>query len=240
MRTTGWALLEGAERPRLVDAGTLAKAGTVSDAEGALLALTESGRPDVVAIDAPLTLPPCLCCPAFCRGPGSGLCELRSAQQVWDAGGHPVTERLTEVRLRDELQAGPLPTMRIGQIAARGVALARRILAGGTQLGAPGAVQVLEVYPYASLARLGRGDERLRPRAAQEADVVFAARVIDGLSSHVDISDTHVQSLSGVHVVDALVAAYTGWLAPDGLEPPPRDYNQAAGWIWLPRVIGVS
>lgn len=37
------------------------------------------------------------------------------------------------------------------------------------------------------------------------------------------------------HAFDALIAAYTGWLAPDGLEPPPADFNAAAGWIWLPK-----
>ncbi|MHB8660017.1 MAG: hypothetical protein ACYC91_19170, partial [Solirubrobacteraceae bacterium] len=35
-----------------------------------------------------------------------------------------------------------------------------------------------------------------------------------------------------------LVAAYTGWLAPDGLEQPPTGFNVAAGWIWYPALSG--
>ncbi len=36
------------------------------------------------------------------------------------------------------------------------------------------------------------------------------------------------------HTLDAVIAAYTGWLHPDGLEAPPEDFNLAAGWIWFP------
>lgn len=33
----------------------------------------------------------------------------------------------------------------------------------------------------------------------------------------------------------ALIAAYTAWLAPDGLEQPPEGFNLASGWIcWFP------
>lgn len=145
-----------------------------------------------------------------------------------------MTERLCEVRLRPELPKGPLPTMRIAQIAARGVTLARRVLAGGTRLGAPGAVQVLEVYPYATLARLGESDARLRPRDPGEADEAFADRILAALSEQVDGIDDNREALTDGHATDALVAAWTGWLGPDRLEQPRAGYNVAAGWIWLP------
>jgi predicted nuclease with RNAse H fold len=235
MGTTGVALLEGRGRPRVASAMKLPKAKTAERAERRLLELIEDALPDAVAIDAPLTLPPCLTCPPFCRGPARDLCELQAARDVWDAGGHPVTERLCEVRLRGELDSGPLPTVRIAQIAARGVTLARRILAGGTRLGAPGAVQVLEVYPYATLARLGRKDAELRPRNGGEDVEAFAERVLDRLSDDMDGIDDHLSALRDGHVLDSLVAAYTGWLATEGLEPPPPSFNQASGWIWLPR-----
>jgi predicted nuclease with RNAse H fold len=147
---------------------------------------------------------------------------------------------MCEVRLREELVSGPLPTMRIAQIAARGVALARRVLAGGTSLGAPGAVAVLEAYPYATLSRLGQRETRLRPREPKERDVDFSDRILAGLSSEVADLDQHRAGLASGHAVDALIAAYTGWLHPGGLEPPPRGYNVAAGWIWTPLTAGAA
>lgn len=235
MRTTGTVLLAGTDRPRVHAASVLSKGKTAEQAEKALLHVIEDARPSLVAVDAPLTLPPCLSCPSFCRGPSADLCELQAARDVWDAHGHPVTERLCEVRLRKELDSGPLPTMRIAQIAARGVALARRVLAGGTSLGAPGAVAVLEVYPYATLWRLGERDTRLRPRWSGEPDQAFSDRILAGLSGEIGNLDEHRSDLVSGHAVDALIAAYTGWLHPDRVESPPPDYNLASGWIWMPR-----
>ena len=234
MATTGHVVLEGDRLPRVEDAGTLPKGKTADVAERRLLELVEDCRPSLIAIDAPLTLPPCLTCPAYCRGPGQGLCELRAAEAVWEAGGNPVTERLTEVRLRPELGSGPLPTMRIAQIAARGVALARGF-GLRNRLGPPGAVEVLEVYRYASLARLGQLDTRLLPRAKEEEGEAFAGRVVEALAEEVDGVEDHRDVLLTTHVLDSLVAAYTGWLSPEGLEQPPDDYNVASGWIWLPK-----
>lgn len=240
MHTTGVVLLVGSDEPRVVDVAVLSKGPTAEEAENALLKVVEDASPTVVAIDAPLTLPPCLTCPNFCRGPSAELCELQQAREVWAVGGHPVTERLCEVRLRSELAAGPLPTMRIAQIAARGVALARRVLARGTSLGGPGGVTVLEVYPYATLWRLGQHEPRLHPRDPKEPDADFSGRILKGLSSEVADLDQHRAGLVSGHAVDALIAAYTGWLHPHGLEPPPRGYNVAAGWIWTPRTTGAA
>jgi hypothetical protein len=100
MRTTGVVLLAGTGQPRVLAASVLPRAKTAEQAERSLLDFIEDAQPDVVAVDAPLTLPPCLTCPSFCRGPSADLCELQAAQRVWEAGGHPVTERLCEVSLR--------------------------------------------------------------------------------------------------------------------------------------------
>jgi predicted nuclease with RNAse H fold len=235
MATTGYVALEGGRSASVAAAGTLPKGKTADAAERRLLELVEDCRPSLIAIDAPLTLPPCLTCPAYCRGPGQGLCELRASEAVWEAGGNPVTERLTEVQLRHELDSGPLPAMRIAQIAARGVALARRILAGGTRLGPPGSVEVLEVYPYASLARLRERDTRLSPRAKGEEEETFAARLLEALAEEIDSVEDYREALLTPHALDALVAAYTGWLSPHGIEQPPDDFNVASGWIWLPK-----
>lgn len=101
------------------------------------------------------------------------LCELDAARRVWEHGEHPVTERLCEVMLREELASGPLPTMRIAQIAA-----------------------------------------------------------LSGFASEIDHLSEHQAGLVSVHAVDALVAAFTGWLHPSGLEAPPPGFNLASGWIW--------
>jgi hypothetical protein len=67
--TTGFALLTGARRPKLDMVGGQPKAKSPAVAEDALLALVDSCQPPVLAIDAPLTLPPCLTCPSYCRAP---------------------------------------------------------------------------------------------------------------------------------------------------------------------------
>ena len=36
-------------------------------------------------------------------------------------------------------------------------------------------------------------------------------------------------------MLDALTAAYTGWLGLGRLVAPPPDFNLASGWIWMPR-----
>lgn len=91
---------------------------------------------------------------------------------------------------------------------------------------------MLEVYPYATLARLGVRDPRLAPRAPDEPDPEFSARIAEGLGADID----GLYDLApGGHAADALVAAYTRWLYPDELEHPPADFNVASSWISLPQ-----
>lgn len=234
MPNTGYVVLDGESRPHIRAADWLRKCKTPEEAERRLLDLIGAWRPSLVAIDAPLTLPPCLTCPSFCRGPGKGLCELKAAELVWEQGGNPVTERLCEVLLRPELDSGPLPTMRIGQIAARGAALARRLAAMGSRAAPWGSAEVLEVYPYATLSRLGNRDRSLRPKEPDEESHAFAHRILRALGEQVDGIESHRAQFQNGHVLDALVAAYTGWLSPDDLEDP-GDFNVASGWIWLPQ-----
>jgi predicted nuclease with RNAse H fold len=232
--TTGFAVLVGDSRPALKSAGVMPRSETADGAEHALLELLDHWRPSLVAVDAPLTLPPCLVCPSSCQGPGRDLCELRAAHLVWEAGGNPVAERLCEVRLRDEMKGGkPLPTMRIGQIAGRGVALARRLRATRAERGLLGGPEAIEVYPAASLLRWGW------PRHPSKADGPSASsryrgRVLNRLGERIAGLDDMDDVRSNGHAFDALIAAYTGWLAPDGLEAPPPGFNAAYGWIWLP------
>src|SRR3954451_8251206 len=57
MATAGIAVLSGTDLPRATSASRLPKATTAERAERRLLEVIEDARPDVVAMDAPLTLP---------------------------------------------------------------------------------------------------------------------------------------------------------------------------------------
>jgi predicted nuclease with RNAse H fold len=237
--TTGYAVLAGAREPKLLSTGVIASAKSADEGERRLLELLETHRPDLVAVDAPLTLPPCLTCPSSCQGPAPDQCELESARLIWQAGGNPVTERLCEIQLRQEIGGGkPLPTMRIGQISARGSALARRLRARRAERGATGGPDLIEVYPTASLKRLGFPDKPAvgKDKKAQES---YRRKVLKNLGPGFPGPEASECVVDG-HAFDGLVAAYTGWLWPDGLDAPSQDFNAASGWIWLPRPEGKS
>lgn len=235
--TTGYVVLEGTDRPVVAAAGRPAKSATPREAEERLLALVDDCSPTVVAIDAPLTLPPCMTCPSYCQGPGAA-CELRAAQDMWAAGRNPVSQRPCEIHIEEHVGERPLPTMQLGVITARAVALGRRLANRGVPPSVLQRGEVLEVYPRATLRRLGDRDPRLLPRHKGEAPEAFRARVLGGLAESVDGIAEHHGALSNGHVFDGLVAAYTGWLGPARLEGPPPELNLSAGWIWVPAPTG--
>lgn len=154
----------------VLDAGLLKKASP-GVAEQQLAHLVNTKAAAIVAVDAPLTLPPCLACPGFCGGPGPEACELTAARDVWSAGGNPMTERLCEVRLRKELDTNPprpQATMWLGQIAARGVAFARRFAGLLHTPGRNAPSHIIEVYPYGSQHRLSAHEPAVAPRHGKE------------------------------------------------------------------------
>jgi predicted nuclease with RNAse H fold len=238
--TTGYALLGGAGVPELVAAGRPLKSANPADAEERLLALIDDWQPDVVAIDAPLTLPPCLSCPSYCRGPGE-LCELGSARWMWDQGRNPVAQRPCEVVLEGLVQGiRPIPTMQLGVITARAVVLARRLANRGSVPSVLERGEILEVYPRATLTQLQVGDNELRPRDKGEAPDAYRARVRSRLRTRIGQLDEHASELRNGHVFDALIAAYTGWLGPKGLQQPPDGFNLSSGWIWFPKTTALD
>jgi DNA helicase HerA-like ATPase len=83
--------------------------------------------------------------------------------------------------------------------------------------------------------RLMFGLETMR-EAKAALELLGLDRVLAGLSGEVGGLAEHRPGLAPAHAVDALIAAYTGWLHPRGLEPPPPGYNVAAGWIWAPSI----
>lgn len=237
---TGFAVVEGHEAPVLLEADLLPRAKSPAQAERELLELIDRCKVNRLAIDAPLTLPPCLTCPAYCRGPDPGLCELESARKLWSSGSNPVSRRPCEVEAKALIPGlDPKPTMGLGIITARAVALVRKLENRGRPPASIVRGEVIEVYPRASLARLAACDERLAPKADGESVEGFCRRVTSGLEGpkiKLGGVDNHRSQLESSHdVVDAVISAYTGWLYPHGLEPVPDGFNLASGWIWFPK-----
>lgn len=81
----------------------------------------------------------------------------------------------------------------------------------------------------------GAAGRRTRLREKGESPEDFRGRVLRALRDRIDRLDLQPALLADGHVFDALIAAYTAWLAPDGLEQPPEGFNLASGWIWFPR-----
>jgi predicted nuclease with RNAse H fold len=233
-RSTGAVLLEEARRPARValepEPQVLPRARTPAEADERLLALVRDARPDVVAIDAPLTLPPCLRCSAGCRGPGVDRCERADARGLWRAGWNPTSQRLCELLIYERVRERPMPTMQLGALTARALVLARRF----RRLRPP--PRVLEVYPRATLAALHTVDSALRPRERTEGRADHRRRVVRAMrgSGLIEVPDRLRRRVTEEHVFDALVAAYTGWLYPSGLRPPPSMMRESDGWIWIP------
>jgi predicted nuclease with RNAse H fold len=236
---TGFALIAGEPgAARLEKAGLQPVAETPAEAERQLVELIDGLAPNAIAIDSPLTLPPCLTCPSYCRGPDPKLCELVAAQEMWAAGSNPVSRRLCELKAKEAIVGlDPKPTMGLGIITARAVALVKKLEVRGSPPASIARHEVLEVYPAASLLRLADQDKKLGPKQAGEGEGEFCARVATGLS-HLGLEgiDNHRAEIEASRdVLDAVIAAYTGWLYPDGLEAPPDGFNVASGWIWFPK-----
>lgn len=233
--TTGFAVLAGADRPELVAIGRQPKGKSPAAAEDALLALIDQSEATLLAIDAPLTLPPCLTCPSYCRGPGAD-CELAAAREMWEQGRNPVAQRPCELVVEKRVAERPLPTMQLGVLTARAVALSRRLRSRGRPPCSIERGEVLEVYPRATLRRLSAEDHRFAAAGAGKLTAAQRARALEAFAECIDGVNPQHPALTSDHAFDALVSAYTGWLAPDGLERPPAAFNVAAGWIWFPRL----
>jgi len=103
---------------------------------------------------------------------------------------------------------------------------------------ARGGSRALEVYPRATLRRLADSDKRFAGAAKGKLTAGERSTALLAFAERIDGLDPAQPRLISEHAFDAPVAAYTGWLAPDGLEQPPEGFNVAAGWIWFPRSPG--
>lgn len=105
----------------------------------------EARRPEVVAIDAPLSLPHSV----GCTVPGCARCALGSAEYL---------ER--DVDRAARRHGGGMPTVMLAAIAFRGIYLARILRARG--------YEVIETYPAAAFRSFGAGRDLDQRRAVLE------------------------------------------------------------------------
>lgn len=231
---TGYAVLRGRNQPRLAEADVMRSTKTPLQSEQELISLIDRFAPTRLVIDAPLTLPPCMACPDSCRGPGES-CELEVARSMWAGGSNPVIRRECEVELKRMIPGSqPNPTMGLGIITARAVGLVRKLESRPVAPLSVASREILEIYPAASLRQMG-WTGRPPKRAPLKDRVSFYSEVVDSLTTEVNGTDEWPQCREQDDVFDALIAAYTGWLYPEGLVTPPQGFNLASGWIWFPK-----
>ncbi len=211
----------------------------------------------IVAIDAPLTLPPCLRCTLPC--PGIAGCEVPVVQwmrthapKLRDRGRSdpnkpavtPYTQRATELLLAG---TGLRPRESLGQgtgpLAARAAWLRRR-LSPRLRLHE----NLIEVHPAATLVQLF-GAERARRAHQGEQSQVWEERkrVLHALASELAFEYVWPELVvRNVHVFHAVLCAFTAYLwargrtaAPHQLargvadDPAVREAGVALGDLWL-------
>jgi hypothetical protein len=110
--------------------------------------------------------------------------------------------------------------------------LAGIVVAAGLRAQSSGG-RVLEVYPGCTLRRLADSDKRFAGAGKGKFTADERSTALHAFADLIDF-DPEDPRLISEHAFDA---AYTGWLAPDNLEQPPKDFNIAAGWIWFPRAV---
>lgn len=216
----------------------------------------------VVAMDAPLTLPPCVRCQLAC--PGVDACTVPSvawmrahAEPLSTRQGRrdpgkpnvtPYTQRATELLLEHvTLQPREALGQGMGPLAARAAYL-RRALSPGLRLNE----NLIEVHPRATLIRLyGDREERKTRRGETEAAWAQRKQMLVRLSEGLVFDRVWPELVvRNVHVFQAVVSAFTavlwareGWSGPESLrlrrereaaEPSPLDVAlDDIGDVWL-------
>ena len=212
-----------------------------------LLALLRGyGEDTLLAIDAPLTLPPCLRCQvSVCPGQADcvdgAVIQMRADAAFFGGDGRnfrrgkpqvtPYTQRATELRLL--LERGITPREALGQgtgpLAAR-AAHVTRALADRFRLNE----NLIEVSPKATLAALGFTQRTRKHLHEREARAEVLEALAPGLRFGPGVwREVCVQS---DHLFDAVIAAYTGylWARDDWQGRLSPDSRPQEGWIWVP------
>jgi predicted nuclease with RNAse H fold len=216
--TTAVAWLDGSRggRPRLLDVRAGAELrGDRGDAE--ILAVL--GSPEVVAVDAPLTLPhPITCTDDECPVcfPGEGI-----APQY---GSRPGLDSAAAWKSVDHVEKAPMASAMLAGIAFRAIYLTRLLRRAG--------LEVIEVWPMGAYRALARtpsarirgddGDDEWR-----RALLVSRVESVDEAIPRGDAAERDR--------LDAVAAAYVGWLwlAGEARSVPPGAERHGEA-IWIP------
>lgn len=215
-----------------------------------------------IAINAPLTLPPCVRCTLPC--PGVSACDVPAVAWMRRWGPKllprgksdpskpvftPYTQRATEVLWTS---VGARPREALGQgtgpLAARAAYL-RRVLSPQLRLNE----NLLEVYPRATLTQLfGKATERGTRHGETQGVWDMRKDVLASLPEGVDYAYVWPEVVvRNTHVFGAVVCAYTAFLWSARAWSGPADFaaqegptGEAAralghdwvsdGWIWAP------
>lgn len=194
----------------------------------------------VVAIDAPLTLPPCVRCTLPC--PGVGACEVdvvrwmrtwapklrvRGRSDPSKPAVTPYTQRATEVLWA---AAGVRPREALGQgsgpLTARAAHLRRRF-SPKLRLHE----NLLEVHPRVTLAQLfGEADERRTRHGTAESVWEARKRLLGELREGVDFDYVWPEVVvRNTHLFHAVICSYTGYLWATRGWSGPADFADAEG-----------
>jgi predicted nuclease with RNAse H fold len=198
--TTAVAWVEG-ERPRLVE--VVADRGLRDDAQ--LVSRCLDRDPDVIAIDAPLSLPHAVTCSnpdcPRCLAPdaryGSRAVDGRKA---WAAVGH--------------VEKAPMPTVMLAGIAFRAIYLRRLLERAGAQ--------VIETWPMGTYRAVARADGVTDGDTGDSWRRRLLAARVGGLEGLEDGTDR----------LDAVAAAYAGWCRLTGRGTAARAEDDE---IWIGR-----
>ena len=224
------------------------KAEGAISADLALHTILTEAEPDLemVAFDAPLTLPSCMRCEIPC--PGYERCKVPEIKWMWDHHSKlakkkrpnkiftPYTERCAEMYISTGLEEKFSPSHAMGANAAPLVARARFI---ARRLQIP----VMECYPKLTLWRIGRslGLRKTHLRYHKHAIEGDEARhIILGALVEREIAFIYQQDLRAMvesaSAFDAFMCALTAFLKFRGqTERPPAGWPKGEAWIDFPR-----
>jgi predicted nuclease with RNAse H fold len=183
--------------------------GFVTDDEE-IIALAEEQCPVLIAIDAPLSLPLGLCClEESC--PCRPISSRKGRQCEWELSALGIGCYYTTKRSI------------IKKMVYRAIALKKKLEGQG--------FAVIEVYPYASRAHFFGKLPRKTTVAGRRALQERLHRLIPALPAP-------QESLLSHDVLDALLAAYTGFLYVEGQTEGLG--NLAEGLLHIPRLVSIS
>lgn len=211
--------------------------------------LQHSKSTQLIAVDAPLSLPTCLTCKLQC--PGFETCQvsqirwMRDLQNQRNQSKHrprkmmtPYTQRCAELWLtQDEdenLEIQDALGANLAPLTARAHFIRRRL-----------GLKMIEVHPKTSVWRLGQiwkvNKSQLRVYrnsvGGEEARKVILQILIEKTKLFVYQQDLRLFQ-ENPHAFDALISAYTALLTHlERTEKPPRGWPSGEAWIEYPKLV---